>query len=91
MMKYRFSFLSLADYRMCCLQFGASTGAKRQVKYFNQAKCLPKYVLSCAHISFKISVSVIQITRGPQTTSNAPQWGGPHSLVTSCLVTEKAS
>jgi hypothetical protein len=43
----------------------------------------PVYILSCAHISLEVNMSLIQITAPPQRTNSAPWRGAPQSFGTS--------
>jgi hypothetical protein len=53
-------------------------------KIYEQSKVPSKIcILSCAHISFKINMSLIQTTRAPLKTNSASPWVAPHSLIIS--------
>jgi hypothetical protein len=71
-----------------CLYFGASIGFKWYVKYFNQAKCLPKiYFMLCPYVVQNKGPSYKQLPL-PEDQHRHPGGGGElHSLGTSGLDT----
>jgi hypothetical protein len=74
---------------MCCLYFGVTTGTDWWVKYFKQAKCLPKYIFYIMSIFRPYKYVPRTKTRSSPKDQLPPPPAGAHdSLRTSVIVTK---